>query len=807
MDPVSIALSAAGVLAAALQVGMMADVSFSGLRGKMEDLQEQLKMIESGLQQGADSTGLQWWLEDAVKDALELMKEQRNEGFFTLVLGGVDRLRQTVDGLRQNLQQLQRCPQTGKVPRDSDTGHMTLCKKFFGYKKEKGDLVSSLVAGDAQVVAIIGRGGTGKTELARWVLSHDPDVQAHFPETRRYWVCVYGKFKASDILDAIWKSVTGRGAAVDGIGVPQLQKNLEEWWASEGKKLIVLDDICNDESAAAAEVSRTWAQVLAPFRLRQDRGNGSRILVTTRAEICYRTLLHADDRIFPIFLDGIQDADAIKLLKYTAFGNENVANIPGVQNVGSLLHGSPLSAEIVGECLKKGDTDSTSWKQRLEKDFARRHISSFCELPRHLRRCFAFCSILPMARELQPEKLMKMWVTHGFVEVSDGRMAQEYFDALVDRSLIKKKVQHPNGIDEKIQYVIHEEIHSMLRQVAPGYYLNIHDGIYGKGGIPATVRHLSVSSDCVYLLKGYGSSWLERLRTLLVYHKAGHGGAASSSSSSASQSSTDAIGKKVLRKLERVRVLDCSPAFVTERLEGIKELERLNALHGELRIEGLEEVHTMEDAQRAHLGKKEHLEALKLVWKKHKDPIPTRLEGEHFSVLCGLQPHSNLQKLTIQCYAGRNSPIWVASRGELKNLTSMYLISCMQLNPLPPVAGLPCLKFLHVMDLRSLAKIDSAYFCGGPIGVSSLETMVIEKMSKLADWNSGPEDRHGNARMRFPHLKIVKIIDCPELTSISGLLCCRTSLAYLRLKRCPKVTAPSARNFPSLKQNGLHISH
>ncbi|OEL25793.1 hypothetical protein BAE44_0013188 [Dichanthelium oligosanthes] len=181
--------------------------------------------------------------------------------------------------------------------------------------------------GDARVVALIGHGGMGKTELARWAFNYEE------------------------------KSASGSDAAAE-MNITSLQRELTKIivMKPDMRYLLVLDDVCIDESAAS-ELSRrkTWEVVLAPFK--QHGGRGSRILMTTRAEICSTTL----DAGVRIVLNGINTDAMTLLLKKTALGDAH-ANVPMKlqevirKNVGK-LHGSPLAAEKVG-CILKGSHDS-----------------------------------------------------------------------------------------------------------------------------------------------------------------------------------------------------------------------------------------------------------------------------------------------------------------------------------------------------------------------------------------------------------------------------------------------------------------
>ncbi|WVZ83318.1 hypothetical protein U9M48_030479 [Paspalum notatum var. saurae] len=207
-----------------------------------------------------------------------------------------------------------------------------------------------------------------------------------------------------------------------------------------------------------------------------------------------------------------------------------------------------------------------------EDDIFHVHLSSYRDLPPQLQRCFAFCSIFPKSWMFERAKLTKMWIALGFVEgITDGmtveHVARGYFDALTQRSLFQESTSNRayNGESSATTatryYVIHEQIHSMIRRVCPNYYLSIESNS-GVRPIPLTVRHLSVTTGCLGQLKA--SSELRKLRTLIVFGSSNRNNAE--------------IDKGVLRKFMGLRVLDLSDTCASEVPEGIDRLKHLRYL-------------------------------------------------------------------------------------------------------------------------------------------------------------------------------------------------------------------------------------
>lgn len=489
------------------------------------------------------------------------------------VSGQLVKVLKTIGETREKARDLQQgAPSSSSILARPETGPNPVKNEgsFFGYQAEYDQLVKMLwpqpignkVEGKKiqRVIAILGHAGMGKTELARQAFR---DAKGKFD--RRIWVHAYGKNTESDLLKEIWKSVAGR-EPVGEMNVPCLQRELEKLLAPE-RCLLVLDDVWNHESAThEAERKHAWQALDLFTRCAQD---GSRIVMTTRAKICSATF-KADASII---LDGLKDKEMTFLLNHTANGtteNSDQGIQERIDKQVPKLKGSPLAAVEIGEDLKKKTTskekcdiidDIESHLGTVYQD----HLFTYRHLPPHLQRCFQFCSIFPYNWRFEPEKLSKMWMALGFVEemtLGNGVSSMEdvargYFHDLVDRSLFQLE-QSKGGGDKQARYVIHEQIHWMIRLASNKNCISISGDTtsVAKTSIPATVRHLSVASNCLDELRKKHPSWvLNKMRTLLVL-KNDDGSTAST------------VDKGILKLFKGVRVLDLTAATDLTHLPG-----------------------------------------------------------------------------------------------------------------------------------------------------------------------------------------------------------------------------------------------
>lgn len=195
-------------------------------------------------------------------------------------------------------------------------------------------------------------------------------------------------------------------------------------------------------------------------------------------------------------------------------------------------------------------------------------------------------------------------------------------------------------------------------------------------------------------------------------------------------------------RISKLSDLQTLTLFIVSKENGLDELRDLN-LRGCINIQNLQNVLNPLDADKVGLGERHKLSLLGFSWKDWHDS--TSLENENCErVIESLQPHSNLQSLSIENYMGSRFPHWLMHL-KVPNLTKISLISCKRCKILPPLTQQHRLKDLTIQDMPDLEK-----------------------------W---PSDERSPT---LPHIKQLKIEDCPKLTQMPHL----PSVEELRLIGC-----------------------
>ncbi|RHN65936.1 putative P-loop containing nucleoside triphosphate hydrolase, leucine-rich repeat domain, L [Medicago truncatula] len=212
--------------------------------------------------------------------------------------------------------------------------------------------------------------------------------------------------------------------------------------------------------------------------------------------------------------------------------------------------------------------------------------------------------------------------------------------------------------------------------------------------------------------------------------------------------------KKMPKNMGKLNNLQTLSYFIVEahNESDLKDLAKLNHLHGTIHIKGLGNVSDPADAATSNLKDKKYLEEFQMEFNGGREEMDER----SVLVLEALQPNSNLKKLNITCYKGSSFPNWLRG-SHLPNLVSLQLKGCGLCSCLPALGQLPSLKKLSIYDCEGIKIIDEEFYGNNStiVPFKSLEYLRFVDMVNWEEWIC----------VRFPLLKELYIENCPKLKS------------------------------------------
>ncbi|KAB2059937.1 hypothetical protein ES319_A11G342200v1 [Gossypium barbadense] len=338
----------------------------------------------------------------------------------------------------------------GKQPRLQPTSVVDGAVEYVGRHKEKTEMIE-LLKGDTSngvlVLSIVGMGGMGKTTLAQLVYN-DATINQSFD--LKAWVCVSDNFDAIAITKAILQSITSESCDYSNLDL--LQVKLKE--KLSGKRfLLVLDDIWNENY-------NDWTILRSPF------GAGTAIIVTTRLQIVSSIV----DPLKAFHLDKLSDDDCLSIFTQHTLKAINFDGHPHFKEIGEKIirrcNGLPLDAKAIGSLLRTVKYHR-EWERIYEKEqcgIIPALLLSYHHLPSYLKRCFAYCSILPKDYEFEEEEIILLWRAEGLLQqkampqVKD--IGNQYFQDLVSRSFFQISSK------DESRFVMHDLINDLAQVVA-----------------------------------------------------------------------------------------------------------------------------------------------------------------------------------------------------------------------------------------------------------------------------------------------------------------------------------------------------
>ena len=186
-------------------------------------------------------------------------------------------------------------------------------------------------------------------------------------------------------------------------------------------------------------------------------------------------------------LEGLSPEHCWSLFKNLAFENGASGPYSHLESIGREIvakcQGLPLAVRALG-CLLYPGTDRRKWEEILESEIwdlqdSQRHkilpslILSYQDLPLHLKRCFAYCSIFPKDHEFDKENLILLWMAEGLLPFSEGnermgKVGEQYFDELVSKSFFQ-------SVKKESCFVMHDLIHDLAQYTSREFCIRVED--------------------------------------------------------------------------------------------------------------------------------------------------------------------------------------------------------------------------------------------------------------------------------------------------------------------------------------------
>ncbi|KAL0920713.1 hypothetical protein M5K25_009875 [Dendrobium thyrsiflorum] len=793
-----------------------------------------------------------------------------------------------LDGAKQEQQEQQRelyvARETGSLPRNDLIGRGKEKELVMEWlRNPSNEHQGTDLYRNISLLSIVGHGGMGKTTLLQHV--YEDKMTEEFD--LKMWVCVSNNFDAKKVIAVMLESLDKKKPDLDSLDA--LQGRLKNELMSK-RFLLVLDDVWEEQ-----DISK-WENVLAPLA---SGGFGSKILVTTRTNsvaLMFAKVIKKEEEI--VKLEGLEEDECLQLLNSHAFAG--VKNPPDdhkklraiAGEIVKKLLGSPLAAKVIGGVLND-NFDERHWRTVLERNLLGQNSVesilrlSYIALSNPLKSCFAFCGMFAQDHKFDKDDLIRMWISLGFIQPSlDQEETMEdiggrYFDVLVKKSFFE------NYLDIAC-YKMHDLLHELAQSVFIQECLRIEDSTKLPSKIPETLRHLSVQTTNLIILRKIEK--FKHLHSLFLFYKDPNQDLCSAiieifkvsrslrllyvfasnlemipeeienlihlrylkidgynmtrlprslnnlyhlqyiicdGTWRPNQPQVDDFLPSDMNNLSNLHYVKWPMNYISVSISGIGKLTSLQELQvfdvrdvigykiGELEnmndlcrlgIYCLKNIKEAEEVCSAKLCAKRRLTNLALCWRRNTDSRNINLDE---NVLDNLQPPKCLRILSIECYMGARSAIWMNNVNSIFNLEKIYLTGCLEWETLPPFGQLPFLKFLYLSNMPKVKWLESKFngndkYHAFPL----LEQLFIAGLEALEDWfEAGVAAEDG---CLFPCLIQVDLFNCPKLKELPSmpsklkrlkihftgwktLNCCSISnsipLERLEVSRCPNITS------------------
>ncbi|CAN6442625.1 unnamed protein product [Victoria cruziana] len=618
------------------------------------------------------------------------------------------------------------------TPQDRATTSHLIEKEVVGREGDKTQLIKQLLqAGEVvkkrnySIVAIVGKGGLGKTFLAQ-MICNDERVKEHFADGV-WWVCVSEKPNPIDLVKKLLEAITKKDASDGAKDLETLCGKLRD--AIKNKRfLLILDDVWDLD----------WWEKLEGHL--HEGASGSKILITTRIG----SLMESDSvcNVFKHYLEEFSWKDSWKLFLENVDEKEEGLKEKGLIEIGerivrSRCGGLPLVIKTVGRLLhvkkSKEEWESVeenpiwSWKKNNDDDkgvLLPGLMLSYDALPPHLKNCFVYCGLFPKDFQMEKEMLTQQWTAHGLVKEKE---ANDCLNELISRCLLEDR-------HEDLRFGclrMHDVIHDLA--------LYIGDEEYSHDSIKKNTRHLSLIGKDRESPDGLKSG-CSKLRTLLCH-----------------EGSPPSLPTKFIGDMKRLRVLGMG-GLADESWLSIDKLLHLRYL--ELNHSDVESMDMLHDSP--------FLKTLRLSYCENVKWLPSlpKLEVMALMYLDSLEGWSSTEDgkaVILPCLRTLD----IKGCSNIKWLPSLPKVEVMELDGLDSLEGwsstedgkaviLPCLRTLEIYSCSNIKWFPS---------LSKVEVVQLSYLHSLEGWSSTEDGK----AVILPCLRTLEISHCSNIKWLTFL--------------------------------------
>ncbi|XP_040999300.1 putative disease resistance protein At3g14460 isoform X1 [Juglans microcarpa x Juglans regia] len=392
---------------------------------------------------------------------------------------------------------------------------------------------------------------------------------------------------------------------------------------------------------------------------------------------------------------------------------------------------------------------------------------SYHHLPSHLKRCFAYCSILPKDYEFKEKEVVLLWMAEGLIQPLQDEEEMEDLGFEYFRNLLSRSFFQQSRINES-QFVMHDLINDLAQSVASDTCFRMEDRVGGNKheNIPIKARHSSYLGSKFDVTKKFEVfPKFTSLRTFLPLmlpdpgycYLARH------------------VHFELVPTLHCLRVLSFNGYCITELPDSIGDLKHLRYLNlSETRIRLLpESITSLYNLQTLLLENCIRLKKLPLMFRNLVNLRHLNIEGadslERMPMQIGkltcLQTLSNL-------VLGKDSCSGIKELGPLKHLRGTLRISRLE-NVIDP-------KNAKDAELIKKTKISELWLkCSEYIDESKDRTSELEVLNGLWPHDALTElviINYGGTKFpnwltspSFPHMVSLRLENCYKCTSLPPL--------------------------------------